>query len=150
MILETLLGLPEEVITGLLILSIILAVVLAFKVMEMVFETVTIAALSGVFYTAMTFLFETQFAFNDLLLFSFLGASLYMLYGFLMTAFSTAETIISIPVKVFMSIYRPTRKYIGKGYRALKRKIKRMNETEVEEKNKGSGDKSTKEVILND
>jgi hypothetical protein len=148
MILEALLGLPEELITGLLILSIVLAVVLAFKVMEMVFETVTIAALSGVFYTAMTFLFETPFAFNDLLLFSFLGASLYMLYGFLMTAFTTAETLVSIPVKIFMSIYRPTRKYLGKGYRALKRKIERMNEEEIEEKD--SGEKSTKEVILND
>lgn len=148
MILETLLGLPEEVITGLLILSIILAVILAFKVMEMVFETVTIAALSGVFYTAMTFLFETSFAFNDLLLFSFLGASLYMLYGFLMTAFTTAETLISIPVKMFMSIYRPTRKYLGKGYRALKRRVERMNEEEIQEKE--SGDKSTKEVVLND
>ena len=146
MILEALLGLPEELITGLLILSIILAVVLAFKVMEMVFETVTVAALSGVFYTAMTFLFETQFAFNDLLLFSFLGASLYMLYGFLMTAFSTAETVISVPVKIFMGIYRPTKRYLGKGYRALKR----MNEEEIEEKDKDSGDKSTKEVVLND
>ncbi len=148
--LEALLGLPSEVVTGLLLVSIILAVVLAFKVMAMVFETITIAALSGVFYTGMVFLFEgASFAFNDLLLFSFLGASLYMLYGFLVTAFTTAEKLIKIPVTVFLSFYRPIRKYLGKGYRGLKRRINRMNEAEVEEK-KDSGDKSTKEVVLND
>ena len=142
--LETVLGLPEGVITGILLVSIILAVILAFKVMEMVFETVTIAALSGAFYTAMIYLFEGSFAFNDLLLFSFLGASLYMLYGFLLTAFTAAETILKVPYKIFMAFYRPGKKYSKKGYRVLKKKIERRNEEELEEKNK-----STKEVVLN-
>ena len=142
--LETVLGLPEGVITGILLVSIILAVILAFKVMEMVFETVTIAALSGAFYTAMIYLFEGSFAFNDLLLFSFLGASLYMLYGFLLTAFTAAETILKVPYKIFMAFFRPGKKYSKKGYRELKKKIERRNEEELKEKNK-----STKEVVLN-
>lgn len=147
--LEALLGLPEEVVTGLLLIGIILAIVLAFKIMEMVFETVTIAALSGVFYTAMTVLFEgATFAFNDLLLFSFLGASLYMLYGFLMTAFNLAEKIIVLPVKILLLVYRPSRRIILKSYRSIKRKLKRRNEAKVEEKS--SKNKSTKEVVLND
>ncbi|MFO7794254.1 MAG: hypothetical protein R6V35_04750 [Candidatus Nanohaloarchaea archaeon] len=145
-LLETILGLPEGVVTAILLVSIILAVMLAFKVMEMVFETVTIAALSGAFYAAMIYLFGGSFAFNDLLLFSFLGASLYMLYGFLITAFTAAETILKIPYKIFMGVFRPTKKYSKKGYRELKKKIERRNEEEVEEKK----NKSTKEVVLND
>jgi len=144
-LLETILGLPEGVVTGILLVSIILAVVLAFKVMEMVFETVTIAALSGAFYVAMIYLFGGQFAFNDLLLFSFLGASLYMLYGFLLTAFTAAETVLKIPYKIFMGVFRPLSRILKRGYRELKKRIERRNEEEVKEKNK-----STKEVILND
>ncbi len=145
-LLETILGLPEGVVTGILLVSIILTVVLAFKIMEMVFETVTIAALSGAFYLAMIYLFGSQFAFNDLLLFSFLGASLYMLYGFLVTAFTATETILKIPYKIFMGIFRPTKRILTRGYREIKTRIKRRNEEKVEEKNEN---KSTKEVVLN-
>lgn len=142
-VLETILGLPEGVVTVALLVSIILTVVLAFKVMEMVFETVMIATLSGAFYVAMIYLFGGSFAFNDLLLFSFLGASLYMLYGFLVTAFTAAETVLKIPYKIFMAFFRPARNYSKKGYRELKKKFERRNEEEVTEK-------STKEVVLND
>lgn len=139
--LQTLLSLPESVITVGLLLGIVVAVVLAFKVLEMVFETVTIAVLSGVFYIAMTYFFQAPFSINDLLLFSFLGASLYMLYNVLMTAFKTAETVLKVPLTILGWIYSPVKRYSIRLYREIKRRIKRRNEEEVNEK-------STKEVVL--
>lgn len=140
---ESILGLPEPVITGLILVLLVGALVVAFKVMEMIFQTVTIAVLSGAFYLGLTyFVAGVNFAFNDLLLFSFLGASLYMLYSVLATLISTTETVVKVPIAIIGGIYRPIRKILGKAYRKIKREIRSRKETEVEEK-------STKEVVLN-
>lgn len=144
---EQLLGLPEPVVTGLLVVMFVGILVIAFKIMEMIFDTITIAALSGAFYLGLTYMTAVTFNLNDLLLFSFLGASTYMLYSFLATIISTTETALKIPVKILLGIYRPLRKGFGKLYRRLKREIRSMREEEIEEKNEG--DKSTKEVVLN-
>ena len=143
---ETLLGLPRPVITGLLLASLIVTLVVAFKVMEMIFETVTIAALSGAFYLGLTyFISGVSFAFNDLLLFSVLGASVYMLYSFLATIISTTSSIVKIPLAVLGAFYRPSKKILGKIYRFFKHKIRDYREEEISE----PGNKTTKEVILN-
>lgn len=142
---EAFLGLPQPVITAILVGLFVITLVVAFKVMEMVFQTATIAALSGAFYVGLTyFMAGVSFSFNDLLLFSFLGASLYMLYSFLATIISTTETAVKIPVTIIGAIYRPLRTVFGKSYRWIKRQIRSMREEEIEEK-----EKSTKEVVLN-
>lgn len=141
---EQIIGLPEPVITGILLGLLVLTLVVAFKVMEMIFQTVTIAALSGAFYVGLTYFTGVNFVFNDLILFSVLGASIYMLYSFLATIISTTETIVSIPLAIIGAVYRPTSSGIKKGYRRLKRQIRSMREEEIEEK-----EKSTKEVVLN-
>jgi len=142
---EAFLGLPQPVITAILLGLFVITLVVAFKVMEMIFQTVTVAALSGAFYVGLTYFIEgVSFGFNDLLLFSFLGASLYMLYSFLATIISTTETAVKIPLAIITGIYRPLRRVFGKVYRTIKREIRSRREEEVEEK-----EKSTREVVLN-
>ncbi len=139
---EQLLNLPTPVITLLLLTGLIAAFIVASKVMQMIFETITLAILSGVFYTTLTFLLGGySFDYNDLLLFSFLGASLYMLYSFLLATLRTAETAATVPLAIILSIYRPIKKNLKKILRKIKRKIRSHGETEVAEK-------TTKEVVL--
>ncbi len=139
---EQFLNLPTPVITAILLTGLIIAFVVAFKIMEMIFETVTIAILSGIFYTALTvFLGGAEFGFNDLLLFSLLGASLYMFYSFLATTIKTAETLLKVPLKLFLSVYRPVKRIAKKGLRKIKHGIRSRRETEVSER-------TTKEVVL--
>jgi len=140
-VIETILNLPQPVITGLLLLSLIAVFVVASKVMEMIFESITIALMSGVFYVGLTYLFGgVEFAFNDLLLYSVLGPSVYMLYSFLSTVLSTTSKIVQIPLTVIRSIYRFTKKF----FRKLRKLIRSYREEEITERNK-----STKEVVLN-
>jgi len=144
---EQILSLPEPVLTGLLLGLFVASLVVAFKVMEMIFDTVTIAALSGAFYVGLTYFTAVGFTLNDLLLFSFLGASLYMLYSFLANIINTAESILNVPVKLLKGIYRPSKKITLKLYTYLKRKIRSMREERIDESDESG--KSTKEVILN-
>ena len=138
---ETILNLPEPVITGLLLGSLILVFVVASKVMEMIFESVTIAVLSGVFYFGMTYLIGgVDFAFNDLLLYSVLGPAIYMLYSFLSTLLSTTSTLAKIPINIFESLYRVIRKF----FRQVRKLIRSYRKEEITESKK-----STKEVVLN-
>lgn len=144
---EQILTLPEPVLTGLLLGLFVASLVVAFKVMEMIFDTVTIVALSATFYIGLTYFTAVSFSLNDLLLFSFLGASLYMLYSFLATVINTTESLVKIPVKIISGIYRPTKRITGRIYRYIKRKIRSMREERIEESS--DSDKSTREVVLN-
>jgi hypothetical protein len=144
---EQILNLPEPVLTGLLLGLFVASLVVAFKVMEMIFDTVTIVALSATFYIGLTYLTAVSFSLNDLLLFSFLGASLYMLYSFLATVISTTESIVKIPVKIILGIYRPTKRITTRVYRYVKIKIRSMREERIEESD--DSDKPTREVVLN-
>lgn len=143
---EQLINLPEPVLTVLLAGMLVGTLVLAFKVMEMIFDTIVIAVLSASLYIGLTYFTGAVFRLNDLLLYSFLGASVYMLFSFIATIISTTESVLKVPIKLitltlggFISVLRKT-------YRRLKKEIRSMREERIEEE---KGEKSTKEVVLN-
>ena len=147
MVLEQLLQAQGTGISILLILALVLAFIVAFKIMEMVFETVIITVLSGVFYLSLRYLQGGAISINDLLMFSFLGASLYMLYSFLESLYSLGTTIIPIPYKIVKKIIWPFRK-IWEKYEEHQKRKSYVNRDETEDEDEDQSDKSTKEVIL--
>lgn len=127
----------------LLVLAIVVALVIAFKIMEMVFETVLVTALSGAFYMALRYIQGGSISINDLLLFSFLGATLYMLYSLLDTVYQVGATVIPMPYKITKTLAWPFRK-IGSKYREYQKKKSYTDR----DKTRKTEDKSTKEVVL--
>lgn len=144
---EQIISLPEPVLTVLILGLLVGTLVLAFKVMEMIFDTIVVAVLSATLYIGLTYFTGAAFQLNDLLLFSFLGASVYMLYSFLATIISTTESIIKVPVKIMLAIIHGLSSGLKKTYRRLKREVRSMREERIEENS--DKDKSTKEVVLN-
>lgn len=142
--------LPQDIATAVLILLLVVVFVVAFKVMKMVFETIAVSALSAGFYTALSFVLSYSFSFNQMLSYAFLGATLYMVYSFLASAYSLARTALSIPYHILVLIGRPVKKgfsYIRKQYRLWKvRKDKESSANETGEDDDSSS--STKEVII--
>jgi hypothetical protein len=134
MVLEVLQG-QGAFITIALIAAIIVSFVVAFKIMEMVFDTIVISLLSGGFYLAMRYIQGGGISLNDLLLFSFLGATLYMVYSTVASAYRLGSTVIPLPYKALRKLLKP-----------LEYVFKKLKE-EKKAKNSGGG-KSTKEVVL--
>jgi hypothetical protein len=143
---EQLINLPEPVLTVLILGLLVGTLVLAFKVMEMIFDTIVIAVLSATLYIGLTYATAAPFQLNDLLLFSFLGASVYMLYSFLATIISTTESVLKVPLKFLTVSFGGLRSGLRKTYRRLKREIRSLREERIEE---DEGERSTKEVVLN-
>lgn len=138
---------PEQVATAVLLGLLILAFVVAFKIMKMVMQTLLVSVLSGVFYVSLVILFNYPFSFNELLMFSFLGSSFYMLYTFLASAYGVATKLIGIPYKILVLGLIPFRR----AYSELKefwvsRKDKRKESSDSE--NRDYSGNSTKEVVL--
>ena len=137
-------------ISIILIAAIVLALVVAFKIMEMVFDTVVITVASGAFYLVMRYFQGGAINFNDLLLFSFLGASLYMIYSLLATLYHAARTIVPIPYKLLKTLSKPFRY----AYFKLEELSERDYSPDLNKKEEGKkgdedkGGKTTKEVIL--
>ncbi len=131
-------------ISLLLILALVLVFVTAFKVMEMIFDTVIVSVLSAGFYLTLRYLQGGPISLNDLLLFTFLGASLYMLYSFLATLWNVGTTVLPLPFKFVETLLKPFRYAYGKYQEREKRKsyVDRDKEKEQNES------KSTKEVVL--
>lgn len=144
MIHETIQSLPQGATSIILITLLISILVIAYKVMEMVFETVTIAAFSGGFYAALTYIFSggslTGFKIDELLLFAFLGAALYMLYSFILSVYSATSTLVEIPIQMAKIILYPFKK-LWSHHKKSKKEKKEKKQTEEEEQ-------STKEVVL--
>jgi hypothetical protein len=124
----------------------VLAFIVAFKIMEMVFETVVVTILSGVFYMSLRYLQGGPISINDLLMFSFLGASLYMLYSFLESLYSVGTTVIPIPYRIGKKIIWPFKK-IWEKYEEHQKRKSYVSRDKVKDEEDDSG-KSTKEVIL--
>ncbi|MEF8880741.1 MAG: hypothetical protein V5A72_02850, partial [Candidatus Nanohaloarchaea archaeon] len=82
-----------------------------------------------------------------LLLFSFLGSSVYMLYSFLATIISTTESVLKVPAKIISTILSSLNSVLKKIYRRLKLEIRSLREERIEPDD--DSDKSTKEVVLN-
>ncbi len=141
---------PSPYATVILLGLLIVAFIIAFKVMQMVFETVLVTAFSGGFYIALVYLFNFTFSINDLLFYAFLGSSLYMSYSIIASAYGIASKFIGVPYKMLRIISLPFRKLYGKIKEEYK--LKKLRETGgASNKNKGDeGDtgNNTKEVVL--
>ncbi|NMI88948.1 hypothetical protein GLU26_00385 [Nanohaloarchaea archaeon] len=93
--------------TVLLIIVLLLLFLVAFKVLEMVMQTVIVSALSGVFYFALAyFLDPVKFSIDSLLFFTFIGGSLYTLYNLLTTSAALARDVIKLPLKLIRGLIR--------------------------------------------
>lgn len=123
---EAILELPNIV----LIVLLISAFVVAFKLMEMVLETIMVSVLSGLFYLGLVYLLDYPMALDRVLLFSFLGSSFYMAYSFLASAYSIFSKIIGIPFKLLNTTFQYVVGAISQGNEEakLKKKFKRYTE----------------------
>lgn len=139
--------LPQDIATAGLIVLLVLVFVVAFKVMKMVFETITVSVLSGAFYVALTQLFSFSFSFNQLLTYAFLGAVLYMAYSFLASAYSLARTVLKIPYHLIMLALYPFKLAYSKIREEIKLKKMQRERNRKQSSNSGSSG-STKEVVL--
>lgn len=151
MIPEAIQSLPQGATSIILIGLLIAVLVIAYKIMEMVFETVTVAALSGAFYAGLTYLFSggsfTGFRLDELLLFAFLGAVLYMLFSFIMSLYNAGTTIIEIPIQMAKIVAYPFKKLWGHHRKKKSEKKAKKKEQKKQEKEEKQ-EQSTKEVVL--
>jgi hypothetical protein len=123
-----------------LLLALVAAFVVAFKVMEMIFDTVIISVMSAGFYLVMRYIQGGNISINDLLLFTFLGAGLYMVYSTLATAYRAGSTIIPLPYKIFKTLLSPLKYLLAK--------LREQRKSKNSRSKGGDDDKSTKEVVL--
>lgn len=148
MIPEAIQSLPKGATSIIMIGLLIAVLVVAYKIMEMVFETVTVAALSGAFYAGLSYLFSggsfTGLQIDELLLFTFLGAALYMLFSFIMKLYKAGSTVVEIPIKMAKIVIYPFKKIWGHHVKKESRK-KEQRDQEQKESDK---EQSTKEVVL--
>jgi len=141
----------------LLIVTLIAAIVIAYKVMEMIFDTILISGISAAFYIGLRTLQGGNIALNDLLLFTVLGSAIYMIYSLLASIYKLGTTIIPIPIHIIQAGLKPVR-YAGNKIKELAdkkegyapkqnnaQKKKKQKQKEDQEDKKG---KTTKEVIL--
>lgn len=143
--------LPGQVSTLILLVLLIAAFVVAFKVMKMVFQTVVVSVLSALFYVVLSIMFfETTPTLNNTLMFAFLGSTFYMVYSFLISAYSIAAKIIPIPYHIL----RYTAKPFVWLYNKAKEEYKLKQVRQKLERGDGAQDfapkeeKSTKDVVL--
>lgn len=93
--------------TVLLLISLVVLFVVAFKVLEMVMQTVIVSALSGGFYLALSYYFDpVKFSIDSLLFFTLIGGSLYTGYSILTTSASLLTTLVELPIKIIRKIIR--------------------------------------------
>lgn len=125
---ETILNLPQPIVTGILVATFIGLLYLAFKVMSIIFQTTIVAVLSAVLYTGLAFLIGgVEFTLNDMLLFSVLGAGLYMFYTVLATAISTVETLLKVPIAILSSLFSSIKTLVSKLYGSLAKHAESFN-----------------------
>lgn len=143
--------LPSQVSTIVLLILLIAAFVIAFKVMKMVFQTILVSVLSALFYVALTvFFFNSMPTINNTLMFSFLGSTFYMVYSFLVSAYSVTAKFIGIPYHALRYMAKPFVWLYGKikeeyKLKQVREKIERGDGTQDFSPN---NDKSTKDVVL--
>lgn len=99
--------LPQPVSTLVMLALLIGAFFIAFKVMEMVMETILVSVLSGGFYLSLVYFFGHSFSLDSLIFYTFAGASLYMGYSFAVSAYGIAAKLVEIPYRVLMFLLKP-------------------------------------------
>ncbi|MFB6213858.1 MAG: hypothetical protein ABEJ07_04835 [Candidatus Nanohaloarchaea archaeon] len=135
-----------------LFLLLVASFVIAFKVMQMVFETILVSVLSGLFYVGMVYFFGYPMNLERVLLFAFLGATLYMAYSFIVSAYSVASTVLEVPYHILRPVVLIPWRGGKKAYLHLRRRYRlyRMQQgtkDEGDEQDEESGD-DVKEVVL--
>lgn len=138
--------LSSEVGSLLLFLLLIAAFVVAFKIMQMVFETILVSVISAGFYLSLVYLFNYSFTLERLLLFAFLGATLYMAYSFLVSAYGIVSTLLEIPYRILKPLIQlPIRglkklySYVKEKYSLYKKKSKDGDDSYKGYKESGGG-----------
>lgn len=138
--------LPQDFTTVALLLLLIVIFVVAFKVMKMVFETVMVSGLSAGFYFGLTQLLNLQFSFNQMLTYAFMGASLYLFYTFLASAYSTAKTAIKIPYSLAKIVFYPFKRLYS--HLRERSKLKKLRRKKMGSQSNNNEQTDTKKVVL--
>lgn len=150
--------LPQEVTALALLVALVAVFFIAYKLMEMVFQTITISIMSGAFYAAFSYLFLGGIpSIMDILMFALLGSVLYIVFTLLESAYTVSKHLIKIPVIIIEAVLYPIKKF----YKALKAEMENQREkkqtTENTTTHKDDGnteeeseedDKGTKEVVI--
>ncbi|MBC5792592.1 MAG: hypothetical protein H8Z69_00990 [Nanohaloarchaea archaeon] len=139
--------LPAQFQTAALVVLLVITFVVAFKIMTMVLETIIVSVLSGVFYIALGSVLGYSTSLNLMLFYAFLGATLYMGYSVLSSAYGIASTIIEIPYKALRLLFVPFRKLYSH-HKEKKKLEKYRRDTNEKAENDKDSDKNTKEVVL--
>lgn len=130
-----------------LVALLIIAFVVAFKVMEMVFETIIASVISAVFYLGLVYIFGFELGIERVLLYAFLGASLYMIYSFLITAYGITSKLLEVPYRLLKMVvitpYRGAKKLVA--HLRKKRKLEKLKSSEDYSPDK---DRDVKETVL--
>lgn len=141
---EILQMLPQGSTSFILVGLLIAVLLIAYKIMEMVFETLAVAGVSGAYYAGLTYLFGggtfSGLQLDELLLFVFLGASLYLFYSLVLSVYSATSTLIEVPIEMAKIIFYPFKKLWGHHKNSRKKKKEKKQEEKQEQ--------STKEVVL--
>ncbi|MFB6193321.1 MAG: hypothetical protein ABEK00_03645 [Candidatus Nanohaloarchaea archaeon] len=141
MVLEILNAVPQQYSTVLLLILLMAAFIAAFKLLEMVFETIMISVLSAATYVAFTRLMWGRIpGLNDILLFAFAGASLYIGYTLLSSAYGIAAKTISIPYNII--------KTTSEGLEEILSGVISFLKDRKQEKKQRQDEKEVKEVVL--
>lgn len=91
--------------TVVLLIGLVVLFVIAFKILEMVMQTLIVSVLSGAFYLALSYyLGSVQFSIDSLLFFTFIGGSLYTGYNLVTTSASLLNKIVRLPVKIIKKV----------------------------------------------
>ena len=145
MVLEFLNAIPQQYSTVVLLVLLMAAFIAAFKLLEMVFETIMVSVLSAGAYTAFTYLvYNSMPGLNDILLFAFAGASLYIGYTLLASAYGIAATVISVPYKLIKIIYSG----LSTGVKKLVGSVRSSAEERKKAKDQEKDEEAVKEVVL--
>lgn len=139
--------LPQDMATAVLIVLLVVVFIVGFKVMKMVFETITVSAVSGVFYLALSFVMDYSFSINQMLTYAFLGATLYLSYSFMASAYGIARSLLEIPYHIILLLLKPV-KYL---YREGRKKYRLWRIQQGKQKTPDDDeedDSSTKQVII--
>lgn len=147
--------LPQELTTLALLVALVAVFFVAYKLMEMVFQTIIISVMSGGFYAAFSYLFLGGLpAIMDVLMFALLGSVLYIVFTLLESAYTVSKHLVKIPVMAMEAVLYPIKKL----YNALKKELEKERETTSKaetssnnqggESSKDEDDKDTKEVVI--
>ncbi len=103
-----------ELNTLVILLGLVALFVVAFKVLEMLMQTVLVTVLSGAFYFALAYLMEAvTFSLDTMLFFALLGGTLYTVYSLLSKSYKIASLLLLIPLKILGIIKRVIRNIIS-------------------------------------